>query len=90
MFGRKVLSSSSEREFPSKEFLFLAQFTVTSHKTVFLKVRSVQVTHPVYTESVKLCTLLLLLLLLLLTVIGLSPGGSGCFTCIQNMKLVTN
>ena len=25
-----------------------------------------------------------------LTAIGLSPGGSGYFTCIQNMKLVTN
>jgi len=24
------------------------------------------------------------------TAIGLSPGGSGYFTCIQNMKLVTN
>jgi len=34
------------------------------------------------------CTLLLLLLLL--TAIGLSPGGSGYFTCIQNIKLVTN
>ena len=34
--------------------------------------------------------LLLLLLLLLLTAIGLSPGGSGYFTCTQNMKLVTN
>ena len=34
--------------------------------------------------------LLLLLLLLLLTAIGLSPGGSGYFTCIQNMKLVIN
>jgi len=22
--------------------------------------------------------------------IGLSPGGNGYFTCIQNMKLVTN
>ena len=32
---------------------------------------------------------LLLLLLLLFTAIGLSPGGSGYFTCIQNMKLVT-
>jgi len=30
-----------------------------------------------------------LLLLLLLTAIGLSPGGSGYFTCIQNMKFVT-
>ena len=34
--------------------------------------------------------LLLLLLLLLFTAIGLSPGGSGYFTCIQNMELVTN
>ena len=31
----------------------------------------------------------LFLLLLLLTAIGLSPGGSGYFTCIQNVKLVT-
>ena len=30
------------------------------------------------------------LLLLLLTAIGLLPGGSGYFTCTQNMKLVTN
>ena len=28
-------------------------------------------------------------LILLLTAIGLSPGGSGYFTCKQNMKLVT-
>jgi len=34
--------------------------------------------------------ILLLLLLLLLTAIGLLPGGSGYFTCIQNMKLVTS
>ena len=33
---------------------------------------------------------LLLLLLLLLTVVGLSPGDSSYFTCIQNMKLITN
>jgi len=26
----------------------------------------------------------------LLTAIGLSPGGSGYFTCTQNMKLVNN
>jgi len=32
----------------------------------------------------------LLLLLLLLTAVGLSPGGSGDFTYIQNMKSVTN
>ena len=33
---------------------------------------------------------MMILLLLLLTADGLSPGGSGYFTCIQNMKLVTN
>ena len=27
---------------------------------------------------------------ILLTTIVLSPGGSGYFTCIQNMKLVTS
>ena len=51
-----------------------------------------------FTERVKLSqfphddlgNILLLLLLLLLTAIGLSPGGSSYFTCIQNMKLVTN
>ena len=26
----------------------------------------------------------------ILTATGLSPGGSGYFTCTQNMKLVTN
>jgi len=26
----------------------------------------------------------------LFTAIGLSPGGSDYFTCIQNMKLITN
>jgi len=30
------------------------------------------------------------LLLLLLTATGLSPCGSGYFTCIQNMKFLTN
>jgi len=34
--------------------------------------------------------LLLLLLLLLFTATGLLPDGIGYFTCIQNMKLVTN
>ena len=29
------------------------------------------------------------MILILLTAIGLSPGGSGYFTCIQNIKLVT-
>jgi hypothetical protein len=34
--------------------------------------------------------MVMMILLLLLTAHGLSPGGSGYFTCIQNMKLVTN
>jgi len=33
---------------------------------------------------------LYMLYIYLFTAIGLSPGGSGYFTCIQNMKLVTN
>jgi len=28
-------------------------------------------------------------LIVIITAIGLPPGGSGYFTCIQNMKLVT-
>jgi len=31
-----------------------------------------------------------ILYIYLFTAIGLSTGGSGYFTCIQNMKLVTN
>jgi hypothetical protein len=30
-----------------------------------------------------------IIIIIILTAIGLSPGGSGYFTCIQNMKLVT-
>ena len=30
------------------------------------------------------------IIIIYLTAIGLSPGGSGYFTCIQSMKLVTN
>jgi len=37
----------------------------------------------------ELCYLHILLLLLLLNAIRLLPGGSGYFTCIQNMKSVT-
>ena len=29
-------------------------------------------------------------LIIMINAIGLSTGGSGYFTCIQNMKLVTN
>jgi len=46
--------------------------------------------HNVYFSLVSIQILLLLLLLLLLfTAIGLLPGGSVYFTCIQNMKLFT-
>ena len=34
--------------------------------------------------------IIIIIIIVLLTAIGLSPGGSGYFTCIQNMKLVTN
>ena len=37
----------------------------------------------------KFC-LYFIIIIYLLTVIGLSPGGIGYFTCIQNMELVTN
>jgi hypothetical protein len=33
---------------------------------------------------------IIIIIIYLLTAIGLSPGGSGYFTCIKNMKLVTN
>ena len=31
----------------------------------------------------------IIIIIYLFTAIGLLPGGSGCFTCKQNMKLVT-
>ena len=31
-----------------------------------------------------------IIIIIIITAIGLSPGGSGYFTCIQNMKLFTN
>jgi len=34
--------------------------------------------------------IIIIVLFLLFTAIGLLPGGSGYFTCKQNMKLVTN
>ena len=30
-----------------------------------------------------------IIIIIIITAIGLSPGGSGYFTCIQNMNLVT-
>ena len=32
---------------------------------------------------------LIIIIIIIFAAIGLSPGGSGYFTCIQNMKLVT-
>ena len=34
--------------------------------------------------------IIIIIIIYLLTEIGLSPGGSDYFTCIQNMKLVTS
>ena len=34
--------------------------------------------------------IIIIIIIYLFTAVGLLPGGSGCFTCIQNMKLVTN
>jgi len=34
--------------------------------------------------------LIIIIIMYLLTAIGLSPSGSGYFTCKQNVKLVTN
>jgi len=37
----------------------------------------------------KLTLNIIIIIIIILTAIGLSPGSSGYFTCIQNMKLVT-
>ena len=34
--------------------------------------------------------MIIIIIIYLLTAMGLSPGGSGYFTCKQNMKSVTN
>jgi len=44
----------------------------------------VAVVHSFWRQPIFLC-----LFIYLFTVIGLSPGGSGYFTCKQNMKFVT-
>ena len=33
--------------------------------------------------------IIIIIIIIIITAIGLSPGGSGYFTCKQNMKLVT-
>ena len=35
-------------------------------------------------------TIIIIIIIIIIPAIGLSPGGSGYFTCKQNMKLVTN
>ena len=35
-------------------------------------------------------TYLIIIIIIIIIIIGLPLGGSGYFTCIQNMKLVTN
>ena len=34
--------------------------------------------------------MMMMMIIIIITATGLSPGGSGYFTCKQNMKLVTN
>jgi len=34
--------------------------------------------------------IIIIIIIIIITAIGLLPGGSGYFTCIHNMKLVTN
>jgi len=36
-----------------------------------------------------LCLSVFIIIIIIITAIGLLPGGSGYFTCIRNMKLVT-
>ena len=33
---------------------------------------------------------IIIIIIIIISAIGLSPGGSGYFTCTQNMKLVTD
>ena len=40
--------------------------------------------------SGRIIIITIIIIIILFTPIGLSAGGSGYFTCIQNMKLVTN
>ena len=62
--------------------------------TYFLNVFEIDPVAPIITGITFVFTFhityILLLLLLLFTAIGLSPGGSGYFTRVHDMKLVTN
>ena len=41
-------------------------------------------------KEIIIIIIIIIIILLLFTAIRLLPGGSGYFTCIQHMKLVTN
>jgi len=40
--------------------------------------------------AVKKPSVIIIIIIIIINSIGLSPGGSGYFTCKQNMKLFTN
>ena len=40
-------------------------------------------------ECLCLSVFIIIIIIIIITAIGLLPGGSGYFTCIRNMKLVT-
>jgi len=42
-----------------------------------------------HSQTCKENLIIIIIIIYLFTAIGLLPGGSGYFTCIQNMKLVT-
>ena len=58
---------------------------VTS-KTILILTNTAGVRRPVSRINIIIITIIIIYLL---TAIGLSPGGSGYFTCIKNIKLVT-
>jgi len=77
----KVITNDSVRTAQKHSFVFL-HWTEHGLKTKVITNDSVR--------TAQRQSFLLLLSLLLLTAIGLSPSGSGYFTCIQTMKLITN
>jgi len=66
----------------------LAERCMTFVKSLQADFRSVSRTR---SQPLVACYLIIIIIIIIIiTAIGLSPGGSGYFTCIQNMKLVTN
>ena len=60
--------------------VFTAQFALNFPGVTSLHCLYARPVPPIYNNNITIC---------LFTVIGLLPGGSGYFTCKQNMKLVT-